>query len=392
MLKAISRAVWVLSLVSLLTDVASEMLYPIMPIYLESIGFSVVLIGVLEGFAEVTAGLSKGYFGKLSDVRGRRVPFVQLGYLMSAFSKPMMALFTFPLWVFSARTLDRLGKGVRTGARDALLSDEATAQTKATVFGFHRALDTLGAAIGPLLALIFLNFYPGAYRPLFFLAFAPGVLSVLTTLLLKEKPRTPTTHRGRTFFLGFLRYIPQSSSAYRKLLVGLLVFALFNSSDVFLLLMLKQQGVSDTALISIYIFYNLMYALLAFPAGIFADRIGLKKMFIIGLGFFVLVYIGMAYGPPQYGYYILFFLYGAYAACTEGVAKAWISRVCDPKDTATAIGTYEGLRSLSALVASTLAGLLWVYVSPEATFLVTAIAVVGVISYFMLIRFSPSTE
>ena len=130
MLKVISRAVWLLSLVSLLTDVASEMLYPIMPIYLESIGFSIVLIGVLEGVAEVTAGLSKGYFGRLSDMKGKRLPFVQLGYLLSAFSKPMMALFTFPVWVFLARTLDRLGKGVRTGARDALLSDEATPRLK----------------------------------------------------------------------------------------------------------------------------------------------------------------------------------------------------------------------------------------------------------------------
>ena len=382
MFKAISRAVWVLSLVSLLTDVASEMLYPIMPIYLESIGFSVVLIGVLEGFAEVTAGLSKGYFGKLSDVKGKRLPFVQLGYLMSAFSKPMMALFTFPLWVFSARTLDRLGKGVRTGARDALLSDEATAETKATVFGFHRALDTLGAAIGPLLALIFLAIYPGAYRALFFLAFLPGVLSVLTTFLLKEKTREPAPRQSGTSFFSFLRYIPQSSIAYRKLLIGLLIFALFNSSDVFLLLMLKEQGVSDTSLIGIYIFYNLVYALLAFPAGIIADRIGLKKMFLIGLGFFVLVYVGMAFDPPFYGYYILFFLYEAYAAGTEGIAKAWISRLADAKDTATAIGTYEGLRSLSALLASTLAGLLWVYVSPQSTFLATAVVTLGVIVYF----------
>lgn len=381
MLKAISRAVWILSLVSLLTDVASEMLYPIMPIYLESIGFSVVLIGVLEGVAEVTAGFSKGYFGKQSDRRGKRVPFVQLGYLLSAFSKPMMALFTFPIWVFSARTLDRLGKGVRTGARDALLSDEATPQTKATVFGFHRALDTLGAAIGPLLALAFLAMYPGAYRTLFFLAFVPGLLSVLTTLLLKEKQREPTVRAGGTSFFGFLRYIPQSSSAYRKLLVGLLVFALFNSSDVFLLLMLKQQGVSDTALIGIYIFYNLVYALLAFPAGIVADRIGLKKMFMLGLCLFVIVYVGMAYDPPFYGYYLLFFLYGAYAAGTEGVSKAWISKICDAKDTATAIGTYEGLRSMMALLASTLAGVLWVYVSPVATFAVTAAGVSGVVIY-----------
>jgi sugar phosphate permease len=157
-LKSITRTVWILSIVSLLTDTASEMLYPIMPIYLKTIGFSIVLIGVLEGMAEATAGLSKGYFGKLSDISGRRVPFVQMGYALSAISKPMMALFTAPLWIVFARTLDRLGKGIRTGARDALLSDEATPETKAKVFGFHRSMDTFGAVIGPLYSTALLVF------------------------------------------------------------------------------------------------------------------------------------------------------------------------------------------------------------------------------------------
>src|SRR4249919_1630514 len=160
-MKYLTRTIWILSLISLLTDVASEMLYPIMPIYLKSIGFSVLLIGILEGIAEATAGLSKGYFGKLSDNSRKRVPFVQLGYALSALSKPMMAVFVYPAWIFLARTVDRLGKGIRTGARDALLSDEATPATKGRVFGFHRSMDTLGAVAGPALALLYLHFYPG---------------------------------------------------------------------------------------------------------------------------------------------------------------------------------------------------------------------------------------
>ncbi|TBR06647.1 MAG: MFS transporter, partial [Rugosibacter sp.] len=174
-MRTITRNIWIISLVSMFTDIASEMLYPVMPIYLKSIGFSIVLIGVLEGFAEATAGLSKGYFGKLSDNMGRRLPFVRWGYFLSAISKPMMAIFTFPFWIFSARTIDRLGKGIRTGARDAMLSDEATTQTKGTIFGFHRSLDTLGAVIGPLSALVLLYFYPGHYKTLFFIAFIPGM-------------------------------------------------------------------------------------------------------------------------------------------------------------------------------------------------------------------------
>src|SRR6478609_8340974 len=154
------------------------MLYPIMPIYLKTIGFSVVLIGILEGIAEATAGLSKGYFGKLSDHSRRRVPFVQLGYALSALSKPMMAVFIYPIWIFFARTIDRLGKGLRTGARDAMLSDECSKENKGKVFGLHRAMDTVGAAIGPVLAILFLYYYPGEYKKLFLLTFIPGMAVV----------------------------------------------------------------------------------------------------------------------------------------------------------------------------------------------------------------------
>ncbi len=152
MRKILTRTILLVSFVSFFTDIASEMLYPVMPVYLQSIGFSVILIGILEGLAEATAGLSKGYFGKYSDKIGSRVPFVRWGYILSAVSKPLMAAFAVPIWVFLVRTLDRLGKGIRTGARDAMLSDEATKENKGKVFGFHRALDTAGAALGPFAA------------------------------------------------------------------------------------------------------------------------------------------------------------------------------------------------------------------------------------------------
>src|SRR5215213_2323821 len=168
-MKIINRTVWILSFVSLFADVASEMLYPVVPVYLQEIGFSFFLIGLLEGMAEFTAGLSKGYFGKLSDEKGISLPFVKSGYFLSAISKPLMAVFTFPIWIFFARTIDRLGKGLRTAARDALLSQNATPETKARVFGFHRGMDTLGAVIGPVVALLFLKFYPKQYVPLFYL-------------------------------------------------------------------------------------------------------------------------------------------------------------------------------------------------------------------------------
>ncbi|MEP6596078.1 MAG: MFS transporter, partial [Ginsengibacter sp.] len=185
--KIITRTIWILSLVSLFTDIASEMLYPVMPVFLRSIGFSFLLIGILEGLAEAVAGLSKSYFGKKSDALGKRLPFVQLGYALSAVSKPMMAIFVYPLWIFFARTIDRLGKGIRTGARDAILSDESTKKNKGRVFGFHRSMDTLGAVFGPAIALVYLYFYPANYKVLFIIAFMPGAVAILLTLFIKEK-------------------------------------------------------------------------------------------------------------------------------------------------------------------------------------------------------------
>jgi MFS family permease len=359
------------------------MLYPIMPIYLKTIGFSIVLIGILEGVAEATAGLSKGYFGKLSDTSGRRVPFVQIGYAFSAISKPMMAIFTFPLWIFFARTIDRFGKGIRTGARDAILSDEATPESKGKVFGFHRAMDTLGAVVGPSFALLYLYFYPQDYGTLFFIAFIPGLFAVLSSFYLKDKKIDKHKPKVKTPFFSFLNYWKQSPATYRKVVFGLLVFTLFNSSDVFLLLQAKQSGLDDTMVIGVYIFYNLIYALFAFPIGILADNVGLKTIFIIGLALFATVYFGMAINTNLYFFFGLFFLYGIYASATEGISKAWISNITSKKDTATAIGTFSGLQSICTMLASSLTGLIWFQFGATTAFTVTATATLIVIAYFL---------
>lgn len=381
-MKYITRTVVILSVVSLLTDTASEMLYPIMPIYLKEIGFSVLLIGILEGVAEAVAGLSKGYFGKLSDTSGKRIPFVQIGYALSAISKPMMATFIYPLWIFFARTMDRFGKGIRTGARDAILSDEATPSTKGKVFGFHRSMDTFGAVLGPAFALVYLYFYPQDYTTLFLIAFVPGMLAVVATFLIRDKNQTKEITPVRLF--SFLKYWKQSPAEYRTLVIGLLAFTLFNSSDVFLLLKAKQSGLDDTWLIGVYIFYNLIYALFAFPLGIIADKVGLKKMFLIGLSLFACVYFGMSVNSNLYVFFGLFFLYGIYAAATEGISKAWISNISDKKDTATAIGTYSGFQSVFTMLASSLAGVIWFAFGAEAAFVLTGTATVLVIVYMIL--------
>ncbi|MGN6617533.1 MAG: MFS transporter [Ilyomonas sp.] len=379
--RIISHTVLLLSMVSLFTDIASEMLYPIMPLYLKEIGFSVIGIGILEGFAEAVAGLSKGYFGAWSDQTGKRVPFIRWGYSLSALSKPMMAVFTFPLWIFFARTIDRVGKGLRTGARDAVLAEEATPETKGRVFGFHRSMDTLGAMLGPALALAFLYFYPQKYRSLFLWALIPGVIAVVTTLLLKKEKSKPKQGKHYPSFKAFFQYFSTASPSYKQLVAALLFFTLFNSSDVFLLLKMKTAGLSDTALIGVYIFYNGVYALLAYPLGSIADKFGLKKVFLTGLFFFAIVYAGMSISSSVPVFMILFFLYGLYAAATEGISKAWITQIIHNQNTATAIGTFTGFQSIATMLASALAGWLWYEFGPAVTFLSSAIVTLLVILY-----------
>ena len=358
-----------------------------MPVFLKKIGFSILLIGILEGVAEAVAGLSKIYFGQRSDQAGKRLPFVQLGYTLSAISKPMMGVFIFPAWIFLARTLDRIGKGIRTGARDALLSDEATPATKGRVFGFHRSLDTLGAAIGPAIALAYLYYNPDDYRTLFFIAFVPGLLAIIASFLINEKGKKPIAKTANPFnFSMFTRYWTSSSGTYKKLVTGLLFFALFNSTDVFLLLQMKANGLNDIAVIGVYIFYNLVYALLAYPIGMLADRFGLKKTFLSGLVFFTIVYSCFAFKQSITVYLLLIALYGIYAAATEGIAKAWISNVVDKNETASAIGTYAGLQSIAALIASSVGGMLWYYFGFKVTFLVTAAATILAVFYLSSIR------
>ena len=382
-MRIITKTVWILSLVSLFTDMASEMLYPVMPLFLKSIGYTALFIGILEGVAEAIAGLTKSYFGKRSDALGKRLPFVQLGYGLSAISKPMLAIFSFWWWIFLSRTTDRLGKGIRTGARDAMLSDECLPETRGRVFGFHRSMDTLGAVAGPALALIYLYYYPENYQTLFIIAFVPGLLAIACTLFMKEKKIIAATKKGITHagIFSFTSYWKSSSVTYKKLSAGLLLFALINSSDVFLLLKMKESGQDDTMIIAVYIFYNLVYALLSYPMGMLADKLGLKYIFSGGLLVFSIVYAGFAVSSSLLSFILLFALYGLYAAATEGISKAWISSLVPKGETASAIGTFSGFQSICTLFASSCYGLLWHQFGAMATLLISAVVALIVILY-----------
>lgn len=403
--KIFTRTIWALGFVSLFADIAGEMLYPVMPIYLKSIGFTALWIGILEGIAEAVVGLSKGYFGKLSDETGTRMPFVRLGYLISGVAKSVIPFFASPVWVLFARSADRLGKGVRTGARDAVLSDECGKENKGKVFGLHRMMDTIGAALGPLAALGYLYYFPEDYKTLFFLAFAPAMISVALTFFVREKgphvsqkgelksvragfPPLGTaagsahSARGAVSFFSYLSYWKEAPSKYRHVVAGLLLFSVFNSSDIFLLLMAKHAGIADLDIIMVYVFYNLVYAAFALPFGHLADKFGMRKTFMLGLALFCITYAGMAFVENTYMLFALFFVYGMFSAVNEGVSKAWISRIALDGTTATAIGFFSSGNSLAVMAASSGAGLIWVTAGAPVTFLISAAGAFAAFVYF----------
>lgn len=364
----ISRQVLILGMVSLFTDIASEMLYPVTPIFLTAVlGSSMAVVGIIEGIAEFIAGLLKGYFGNLSDKIGKRSVFVVIGYGLSAISKPLPGIFqNIPAVLFS-RAADRTGKGIRTAPRDALLGSYSNGNSGA-VFGFHRGMDTLGAAIGPIASLVLLHYFPDNFQLIFLLAFVPSAIAVLLTMLVKDKP-TETNLKSKQNYFEFWKSSPKT---YKKVLVMIVIFSLVNSSDVFLIL--KSRDVSDSSTLAIfgYIFYNLIYSAASYPLGGLSDKYGKKKIFSLGLVIFSLVYFGFAFISDIKIIWLLFAFYGIYAAATEGISKAWVSDLIADEQRGSAIGLITMLSSFSVMIGSFLTGILWDIFGSAVPFVISA--------------------
>ena len=375
------RQVIVLGMVSLFTDIASEMLYPVTPIFLTAVlGSSMALVGVIEGIAEFIAALLKGYFGNLSDKVGKRSIFVTIGYGLSAISKPLPGIFQNIPIVFATRVTDRIGKGIRTAPRDALLGSYSDGNSGA-VFGFHRAMDTLGAAIGPVIALILLNIFPENYQLIFIVAFVPSVIAVALTLMVKDRV-VSTKDRIKKNYFEFLKSSPKS---YKKILLLLAVFSLVNSSDVFLILKSRDISESSTMAIFGYIFYNIVYAASSYPMGSLSDKLGKRNIFTVGLVLFSLVYFGFAFIPDIYLLWVLFALYGIYAASTEGISKAWISDIIPDERRGTAIGLATLITGICVMIGSFATGFLWDKFGSQVPFLISAIVSL-IIALFVIVK------
>ncbi len=367
-----TKTVWLLGFVSLFADISSELLYPVLPVYLKAAGYTMFALGVLEGVAGVIAGISKGYFGHQSDVLNKRHVFVQWGYGLSALGKLMMLGSPGLLRIFLARMTDRLGKGVRTAPRDAVLASESGGGNRAAVFGFHRAMDTLGAVTGPVLALCWLAYHPGDYESLFTMAFVPACIALVITFSLKEKRKEAATLKKYVGFFSYFKYWKSGPPSFRKLMFPLLILALVNSPDVFLLMAVKEAGCSDTMMIGVYIVFNFLYALLAVPAGYIADTIGKEKVLMAGIFMFIMAYTGMANARGMEIFAGLFIVYAASVSCLESVIKACIADMTPPEDRGRAIGFYAGTNSIGLLIAGAWTGLLWPLGGPKLVFSITA--------------------
>ncbi len=299
-------------------------------------------------------------FGRLSDRFQRRRVFVSFGYGLSAMSRPLLLLAQSWSVVLAARLLDRLGKGVRTSPRDALLAASAPAEHRGKVFGLHRAMDTVGAVIGPLLAVWLLTITANDYRLVFLVAIIPTALAFLLTFAVKEiKIDTlPSVEKSEHAFhwSAATQHLPL---AYWKFLGINLIFFLGNSSDVFLILRAKSLGLSAPLAILAYVVYNLAFALLAAPAGMLSDRLGRRRVMQLGFLIFALVYAGFAFAASPRLIWPLFALYGFYAATTEGISKAAITDLAPPEHCGSAIGLFYMATGMAMLIASSLTGWLW---------------------------------
>jgi MFS family permease len=364
----LSRNVLVLSWVSLLQDAASELLYPVLPIFLTSVlGAPAAVVGLVEGLAEAAASLTRLVAGRLADRYPRR-RLVGSGYTLAALGKVLIALAQVWPAVLVGRSVDRLGKGIRGAPRDSLLVEGVPLDARGRVFGVHRAADTAGAVIGPLVGLALYELAGHQIRPLLVIAVVPAVASALLVLAVHENPRPLLDRRGllprgvRPALAGVRRLLrppPGTRPGFLRVAAVLIGFGVVNIPDALLLLHLNQIGFGVAGAILAYVGYNAVYALASYPAGALTDRWGPRRIYGVGLVFFALCYIGLGASGSLVLSWLLLAGYGLFAACTDGVGKAWVSRYAGALGQGAAQGFVQGLTGFAVLVAGVWAGLAW---------------------------------
>lgn len=385
--KTIPKNVLVLGLVSFFNDLASEMIYPIVPIFLTSVlHTSIPLVGLIEGFAEALSSISKYLFGTFSDYIQKRKIFVTAGYVCAAVSKILIGLaYSWPMVLF-ARITDRLGKGLRSAPRDSILLENTTAENRGYIFGFHRAFDSLGAVLGPLTALLILYLLKENIRLTFFIAFIPATIAIfLLAVFVKEKKEVKTEKNQI-----FVKISWQHLNTNLKIFLAVsFLFSLGNSSDAFLLLYAKNLGLTTTLVVLMYVLYNVSQTIFATPAGSLADKLGARKVFLGGLFVFSIVYFLFGLVKDPVFLWILFPIYGLYIAATDGVSKVYISEFITQNESGSYFGAYYALTALGTFFASFIGGILWNRIGPSATFYYGS--AFSLAAFFICIFFKPKT-
>ena len=362
------RPVWLLGWVSLVTDTATDMVYPLLPLFLTRVlGAGAMSLGVIEGVAEAANSVLKVIAGRLSDRTGAPKRIVIAGYALSGAVRPLIGFATSWTHVLGIRFADRLGKGIRSAPRDAMLAHFAPPAIRGRVYGFHRAMDNAGAVVGPLLASLFLFFFPEQYRTLFALTLIPGIV-VVVILLRVPDVRTDATPGVTATNVGGREPLMPSGDLKRALAL-IFVFSLGNASDAFLLLRLSDAGVAAVWIPVLWAALNLVKAAASVVGGDLSDRYGRRTLIGFGWLIYAAVYLAFGFVESTAALVAIFLTYGLYFGLTEGVEKAWIADLTPANARGTAFGVYNATLGVGVLAASLLFGFLWTRVSPQAAFL-----------------------
>jgi MFS family permease len=393
------RNVWLFGWVSLATDSATEAIYPLLPYFLTQVlGAGAVSLGIVEGAAEAVNSVLKIASGRIADRSPRKRPLVLLGYSVSSAARPFIAIATSWTQVFAVRVLDRVGKGVRGAPRDAMLAAIATETTRGKVFGFHRAMDHLGAVLGPTLATLFLYFYPDRYRTLFALTIIPGAIAVTLILLIREEPQpvpsastepnvASTSRRTPLLEVRLKRDATRLGKPFLAFMVVLTIFTLGNSTDAFLLLKLTDAAGTAKYVPLMWAALHVVKAATSIVGGSWSDRVGRRS--VIGLGWFVyaIVYGGFAASNSIATLLPWFLVYGFYFGFAEGTEKALVADLAPADSRGLAFGIYYSVQGVGALAASVLFGVLWNAYGAAAAFgLGAALALVATVLMFIIVR------
>jgi MFS family permease len=362
--RGLSSNIIILGFVSLFTDLSSQMVFPLIPLFLTSvIGVGAYAVGIVEGAAETTASLLKVLSGYWSDKINKRKPFILFGYSLSSLTKPLFAFAHIWIFILFIRVIERIGKGLRTAPRDAIVAESCDKDVRGKAYGFHRAMDGIGSVLGAILAFILLPIL--GYRNIFLFAIIPGIIAVFIVLMVKEntKPTTKTT-KDLSIKVSF-KELPMNLKIF---IIISSIFALGHFGYAFLLLKAKDIGLDDEKAILLYVIFYIIYTIFIIPSGILSDRIGRKPVLLAGYLIFALTSFGLIFSSSISEVLVFFMIYGLFYALIDGVQRAFVVDLSPTHLKATALGTFHTAIGLVSLPGGYIAGLLWDTISPGATF------------------------